>query len=399
MTIPLRFWLQGESVDLVFFLPEVNTDRVTLLALNKNSKIMTRDGSCKPLTELNRGKTWRNVCQRGFGWIDCWFVPIVAVSINYAYHPCPPSGPTPQANITTPEKEEILLSPIRIPKCRKSPGLHWVQGGDQKFDSHNLTPDKVSLELEIGPSVLALNGSLVKNFLHLKENIFGDSQTFIDMQQTRSISTNISTERNKDKDVQNSVEASVEDGEIKAKAFDPRDYRSLEVTVSITIHDIQVHLVKNCNRDDPPCPIILLERFGFEMKKDCAETQLQVLLSPAVMLLTDNVMRSGKESHLNQGHLMLSALQVRGHAMFSSEGRSLDQDSLEYAWMIEVQLGKLSGKISFPQLHHLFTSLETFLLMARNAENKLRSPDLPHHCHHGLPPLQCPDSNPDKHYR
>ncbi|XP_024891805.1 uncharacterized protein KIAA1109-like isoform X13 [Temnothorax curvispinosus] len=398
VTIPLRFWIQGESVDLLFYLPEVNTNRVILLALDKNAKIMTRDGSHKHLHELNRGKKWRNFCQKESGWVDCWSVPIVALSINYIYHLCPPLGPTPQANITTPEKEEILLSPMRIPKCRKSPGLQWARSGAQKFDPQSITPDKVSLELEIGPSILILYGSLLKNFMHLKENVFGDYQMFTDMQQSRNTST--SAERNKDKDVQNSsIEASMEDEEIKSKPFDSRDYRPLEVTVGVTMHDIQAHLIKNCNENDPPCPVILLERFGFEMRKGYRETQLQLLLSPAIALVTDNVTRLNKERHLNQGHLMLSALQVRGHAMFSNEGRSLDQETLEYAWLIEVQLGKLSGKITSPQLHHFVTSLETFLLMAKNTENSLRPPNLPFQCHHGLAPLQCPESDVDKHYR
>ncbi|XP_076393962.1 transmembrane protein KIAA1109 homolog tweek isoform X14 [Megachile rotundata] len=399
VTIPLRFWIQGESVDLSFYLPEVNTSRTILLTLNKNAKIMTRDGSHTYLSELNKNKKWRNVCQKGAGWVDCWSVPIVALSINYTYHPSPPLGPTPQANITTPEKEEILLSPMRIPRCRKSPGLQWTKNGSQKFDPQSIAPDKVSLDLEIGPSILILYGSLLKNFIHLKENLFGDYQTFTDMQQSRTNPTSVSTERSKDRDVQNSSIESVEDEDAKSKSFDPRDYRPLEVTVGITMHDIQAHLVKNCGENDPPCPVILLERFGFEMKKRYKETELQLLLSPAIALITDNVVRTSKERHLNQGHLMLSALQVRGHAMFSNEGRSLDQETLEYAWLIEIQLGKLTGKISSPQLHHLVTSLETFLLMVQNNENSLRPPDLPHHCHHGIPPLQCPDSDVDKHYR
>ncbi|XP_012263790.2 transmembrane protein KIAA1109 homolog isoform X5 [Athalia rosae] len=400
VTIPLRFWIQGESVDLSFYLPEVNTNRSILLALDKNAKIMSRDGTVRQLMHMNTNKKWRNVCQRESGWVDCWSVPIVALSINYTYHPCPPLGPTPQANITTPEKEEILLSPMRIPRCRKSPGLQWTQDGSQKFDPQSLSPDKVSLELEIGPSVLVLYGSLIKNFVHLKENIFGDYQAFTDMQQSRSSSATASNERSKDRDAQNnSIETSAEDEEAKSKPFDPRDYRPIEVTVGITMHDIQAHLVKNCNEDDPPCPVILLERFGFEMKKGYKETELQLLLSPAIMLLADNVTRSGRDKHLSQGHLMLSALQVRGHAMFSDEGRCLDQETLEYAWLIEVQLGKLSGKISSPQLHHLVTSLETFLLMVKNSENSLKPPGLPHFCHHGLPPLQCADSDPDNHYR
>ncbi|XP_031778300.1 transmembrane protein KIAA1109 homolog isoform X4 [Nasonia vitripennis] len=399
-TIPLRFWIQAESVDLTFYLPEVNTNRNILVALDKNALIQCRDGTSKPLSDLNKNKKWRNICQNGLGWIDCWSVPIVALSINYTYHPCSPSGPTPQANITTPEKEEILLSPMRIPRCRKSPGLQWAKEGANKFDPLTLEPDKLSLELEIGPSILFLNGSLIKNFIHLKENIFGDYQAFTDMQQTRVSSANVKVDKNKDRDIQNnSLETSVEDEDTKTKPFDPREYRPMEVTVGITIHDVQAHLLKNCNDNDPPCPVILLERFGFEMKKGFKETELQLLLSPAILLLSDEVPRSNKEKHLNQGHLMLSALQVRGHAMFSNEGRNLDEETLEYSWLIEVQLGKLSGKMTSPQLHHLITSLETFLLMAKNSENCLRSPGLPNLCHHGLPPLQCADSDIDKHYR
>lgn len=60
------------------------------------------------------------------GWIDFWSIPIAALSIHYTYHPMPPFGPPPQADITTPEKEEILLSPMRMPGVRKNPSvLHW----------------------------------------------------------------------------------------------------------------------------------------------------------------------------------------------------------------------------------------------------------------------------------
>lgn len=62
------------------------------------------------------------------GWLDCWSVPIVALSINYLYHFMPMFGPPPQADITTPEKEEILLSPMRMPNSRKRPLMrHWKQ--------------------------------------------------------------------------------------------------------------------------------------------------------------------------------------------------------------------------------------------------------------------------------
>ncbi|XP_063234537.1 bridge-like lipid transfer protein family member 1 isoform X2 [Bacillus rossius redtenbacheri] len=390
VTIPLHFWIQGESVDLALYLPEVSSSHCILLALDLSAKVLGRNGNVKPKGAVQR--KWRNVCQRSSGWVDCWAVPIVALCINYTYHPAPPLGPPPQANITTPEKEEILLSPIRIPRCRKSPAIHWAQDGSQKFDPTTMAPDKVNVDLEIGPSELLLYGSLLRGFLNLKENIFGEYQSFTDMQQS-SAATSPTTSAGADI-VGPGGDAGSDDGDPgKAKMFDPRQYRPFEVTVSITMHDIHAHLVKNCNEEDPPCPVVILERFGFEMKKEYRETQLQLLLSPATLLISDSFARSSKDAHLAQGHLMLSGLQVRGHAMFSDEGRTLDQETVEYAWLVEIQLGKLSGKLTASQLHHLVTGLETFLLLARDAENNLRPPRLSRVCHHGLPPLECARSD------
>lgn len=60
--------------------------------------------------------------------------------------------------------------------------------------------------------------------------------------------------------------------------------------------------------------------------------------------------------------------------MFSNVGQSLDQDTIEYAWLVEVQLGKLSGKLTSPQLYSLLASLETLILLLIDSENELNSP-------------------------
>lgn len=60
--------------------------------------------------------------------------------------------------------------------------------------------------------------------------------------------------------------------------------------------------------------------------------------------------------------------------MFSDVERSLDEDTIEYAWLVEIQCGKLSGKLSIPQLHSLLASLETLLLLLCDSENELISP-------------------------
>lgn len=36
--------------------------------------------------------------------------------------------------------------------------------------------------------------------------------------------------------------------------------------------------------------------------------------------------------------------------MFSDEGRDVDQETLEYAWLLELQIGRLTGKMTTPQV-------------------------------------------------
>lgn len=200
-------------------------------------------------------------------------------------------------------------------------------------------------------------------------------------------------------DATKSVSESSMTAEEKPKRFDPRLYRPLEVTVSFTIHDIQAHIVKNCNENDPPCPIVLIERLGLEMKKRFYETEIQILVSPSFLISSDTVVRPSKDKHLKQGHLLLSAIQVRGHATFSSEGRPLEEETLEYSWLLEIQLGKLSGKLSIPQLYHVVAGLETFLMLAIDAESELRPPKSLRYCHHGVPSNQCQHTKEETKYR
>ncbi|KAK9874269.1 hypothetical protein WA026_002622 [Henosepilachna vigintioctopunctata] len=360
-TIPLSFGIQGESIDLSLYIPEFHSSRNIVMALHKHSKLLSKDGSTTKKTEII--PKWRNVCKESDGWIDFWWVPIGAINIVYTFHPQPPLGPQPQADVSTPVKEEILLSPMRFPHHRKN--RKRTPEGFEKFDPRTLKPDTVNVELEIGPSVLKLYGTALKNFMNFKENIFGDDQSFKDMQQANPQESG--GELKPDDSIMNIPLELRED-------FDKRNYRPIEVDVSIVIHDVQAHLLKHCTEKDPPCPVILVERLGFEMKKRFDETELQLLLSPAVVLVSDNVNRNQKDRHLNQGKITLSSLQIRGHAMFSDVGISIDQDTLEYAWLVEVQLGKLTGKMSAPQLYSLAACLETLVFLVLDDENELIPP-------------------------
>lgn len=60
--------------------------------------------------------------------------------------------------------------------------------------------------------------------------------------------------------------------------------------------------------------------------------------------------------------------------MFSDVGQSLDQDTVEYAWLVEIQLGKLSGRLTAPQLYTLVECLEILVLLSIDDENELNHP-------------------------
>ncbi|PZC85968.1 hypothetical protein B5X24_HaOG214333 [Helicoverpa armigera] len=394
--IPLKIWVQGEAVDMSLYLPEVNTSKLLLLSLDKNMKLVP----CR----LKASK-WRRKCVKSQGWVDCWSVPIVALSVRYNYHPIPPLGPEPQADITTPEKEEILLSPMRIPRMRKQPQINWTLDGN-KFDRTTLPPDKVSVELEVGPSILLAYGTIITSFMNLLENIFGEDQTFTDMQKTPNMETfywsSDNTKLNDKSSVNQHTEISIDDSTDSSKGpFDPRHYRPLDVTVSIIIHDIQAHLVKNCSESEPPCPVILIERFGFEMDKSFRETKLQLLLSPSILVSANNLSRSNPTNSgaLYQGHLMLSSFQLRGNGFFSDTNRTVEEDTVEYAWMMELQLGQLTGRLTLPQLYQIISSLETFLLLICDSENELVPPNPARQCHHGLNNVMCAETDLTLKYR
>lgn len=134
------------------------------------------------------------------------------------------------------------------------------------------------------------------------------------------------------------------------------------------------------------------------MHKTFLETRLQLLLSPAVLYSTDVVLRPLESRHLQQGFLVLSALQVRGHAMFSPVGRSIDEETIEYAWLIEATLGQLTGRMTLPQLQHVTAGLEVFLRLALDEENQMtRPPQSQTACHHNTLQPVCPFSTTYSH--
>ncbi|KAL5011394.1 hypothetical protein ScPMuIL_009945, partial [Solemya velum] len=392
-TVHVGLIIKGENVFCRFYLPENNTSRHVIKALAENMKIIDREGNIMSKQFGHQtNKQWRRFTNKDSGWIDCWSTTNVALSIGYMYHPMPllvdsyrqTGSAMMEGLITTPELEEALLIPLRPIKGSSTEALP-----PSDFDPSTMEADVISVELEVAPSVLCLYGSLLRNFLHVKENYLGENQIYRDFQDMVS----------SPKEVEVGI-GPFSGSDVETAPFDARDYRPFSVTVSVTLHDIQGHLVKVSSLDDIPCPCVHVQRLGFEMNKSYQQTKLQLLLSPAVLIAKDNVERMSDQKLLKEGHIGLSGLQVRGHAMFSDEGLSLDTETLEYGWLMEAVIGDITGKLTSPQLQNIIEFLQTAIMLVEDPENRLQ-PQVPYSlCQHMLPqpscrmlstyPFQCP---------
>lgn len=392
-TVPIKIWIQGESLEAAVHVPESNPNRDLIELLYSSAKLNNNQVGEKYLKAADLfpvGKKWRNHSSRGSGWVNCWSVPIAAISITYTYHPSPilqsHSKPRLQvsfsrdADVATPEREEAMLRPIR-PESRT-----FKARPPSDFYPGSMDPDLAEIEIEIGPSTITMYGVILRILWDIKENYVGEYQSFTDFETNSKV-------RKKKKDISFTsrfTQAVMVDRTVLRKNFDERLYRPLAVTVSLTMHEISAHLMKECLDDDPVCPILYLERLSFEMDKKFLETKLQLLLSP----LTVKSYGCNTLSMANEGILKLSSLQFRGHAMFSELNRPLESETLEYAWLIEVQLGDISGSLDLPQIEQVITSSKCLVFGVIKNDPSLQPP-LPYQkCLHDVPQFSCSESEP-----
>lgn len=431
LTVPIKLWIQGQSLEAAIHIPKTNPNRDIIESLAATSKLCHMDDSKKFLKShelFPKVDKWHRFTSAENGWITCWSVPIVAISITYTYHPSPPMpeqstffgqtssnirhpsfttstsghatststsnihtstsssyGITKVANATDLTSEETqLLQPLKpeTPAAaakRANPPVDFYPG--------SLDSDKLELEIEIGPSNITLYGIILKILWDLKENYVGECRTFIDITEKPQASKIRRLPFSKTTPV-----TFIESARVDRKPFDARLFRPFEVKVSLAMHDIHAHLMKPCAENDPVCPFLYFERLSFEMDKKYTETMMQLLLSPVVVNSSDLVVRPESFKYLTEGFLVMSSLQFRGHAMFSEIGRPLDSDTLEYAWLIDVQVGEISGRLTLHQLSHVVSSIDSMaggILL----KDSVQPPPPPVKCLHDAIQASCSDTD------
>uniref|UniRef100_A0A4W6FBY2 KIAA1109 n=1 Tax=Lates calcarifer TaxID=8187 RepID=A0A4W6FBY2_LATCA len=387
-TCHTRFSLKAEDTDMRLSLPECHPSRYPLLTLAKdyqNVKLppdmfMPGENQGAPPPKPSKSR-WRNITHAEAGWVDCWSVPNFLLIIDYTWHPIYPQKADEQLKQSLSEMEESMLSALRPPEHTSVPHNAPPRFTTSSSAAHSrvptdpseLPPDRLHVEMEMSPdSQIILYGPLLRALISIKENYFGEDDMYTDFEEAVSspvLSTSTSSGLGWSP-------LGMEDREQKeASDLHPLDLRPWDITVLINLYKVHGRL---------PMVRLMTERLCFEMKKGYKETMLQLLLSPIHIFVSDNYQRPTADGVLRDGHLSLSGLQMRAHAMFSAQGLPLGSDTLEYAWLIDMQAGGLTGRVTVPQLASMIEWGETFLFHVVSREFQLEQPKPSVICQHGV---------------
>ncbi|XP_029683365.1 bridge-like lipid transfer protein family member 1 isoform X11 [Takifugu rubripes] len=398
-TCHTRFSLKAEDTDLRLSLPECHPSRCPLLTLAKdyqNIKLppdMFIPGENQSAPPAKTAKSrWRNITHAEAGWVDCWSVPNFLLIIDYTWHPIYPQKADEQLKQSLSEMEESMLSALRPPEHTSVPPRYTSASTAAAHtrlstDPSELPPDRLHVEMEMSPdSQIILYGPLLRALISIKENYFGEYDMYTDFEEVVSspvLSTSTSSGLGWSP-------LGVEDSERRDTSdFHPLDLRPWDITVYINLYKVHGRLPMHCSSEGPEGPSGFLERLCFEMKKGYKETMLQLLLSPIHIFVSDNCQRPTTDGVLRDGHLSLSGLQMRAHAMFSAQGLPADSDTLEYAWLIDMQAGGLTGRVTVPQVASIIEWGETFLFHVVSQEFQLEQPKPSVICQHGADRRNC----------
>ncbi|KAA3677844.1 uncharacterized protein DEA37_0010303 [Paragonimus westermani] len=300
------------------------------------------------------------------------------------------------------ELEELALRGLR-PEGSQTHGPTEAHLVESKFDVAYLAPDTVDVHLHIPNAQLCFYGALLRHFIHLKENYFGFYQKPVDFAKSPitgdeyllSMMGPSSFSRGRTQETSAPLAANervdlkgFKNGEI----VDPRDYRPLMVRLSLEFHNVQVHLPMHCSTSTAPCPTAFLDCVGFEMDKRWHETKIQLLFSPILLCTYDHPKpaRPKSSSALSTGCIQLMGLCLRGQGMFSHAMLPLDAETLEYAWLLELTVGQLTGQLTAPQLASVIRALNSFTFTMIDAENQLVRSHAFELCQHARPQALCP---------
>ncbi|KAL3998683.1 Fragile site-associated protein C-terminus family protein [Acanthocheilonema viteae] len=324
--VALRTWLPSKS-------PLYSV----LHSLLKYSSFTTTSSSVKDLPA---------VLHLAQDWIELWRTETITLLLKYANHPLyydPPS--------------DLPLNVIKSTTKNQAAPI-------------TLSPDQLSLEIEISDSEIILVGLLIRFIIDLKNNYFGLYDQLTDVGKINSDTSpsplygnNISSECER--------------------------YRPLSLRLCLRIGKIKglclVHSSKmNPNLDSSP--EVRVDELVLEIVKDAYGAMVQVGFGTASIKFKP----SHEFPNTVNSLLVLETFSFRGQAFFSDVDIPWDALTLEYGWLMEISAGQLFGKLHSSQIAVLVQCIESLVVLAVCSDDKLLIPEKYDFCIHMNDPRTCP---------
>nr|CAB3258643.1 uncharacterized protein KIAA1109 [Phallusia mammillata] len=370
LTCKIPFKLDLQNGELAIFLPESNPARNVLLNLSSNMQKWNQDAARESLsaqlcdkkvdsvleTVLSKKGKWG--LMNASDWVKCWQVAALQVVITYSWHPVylskTPTSHHKGPNPTRLTQQTGMGSTDSIPKRNTTTKQRTKTV--VTFDPTTLEADEIRVDLLMAPgSTLYLYGSLLDLLVSIKENYFGYDDVFTDF------ASGVNKSESRDTSA------------VVTETENPLNFRPLQVTLDINLSEINGVLPIHPTPVLQNPPSVKLQKLTFEMDKNYHQTRLQLLLSKLDIKLSDCLVRSegGETPTTEEGHIQLDDLQLRGHAMFSGNGLPIGATLIEYAWLTEVLIGPIKGRVSIPQTQGIINWAQSFIYLLKNDEHQL----------------------------
>ncbi|CAL8082184.1 unnamed protein product [Calicophoron daubneyi] len=387
-------------------------------------------------------------------WIDCARAPRASLRIAYIYHPSPwtseywcflPQEMRPQMPSAKPstrhtvhtaysrhkkyarghlnshlrshsdsdsqsELEELVLRGLR-PEGSQAQGPTEEDLLKGNFDAGLFAPDTVDVHLHVPHAQLVFYGVLLRHFLQMKDNYFGCYQKPVDFDgppmsadeyllglshpSTSASPQNTSPAHGSLAGGGSTLVGvtSVSGGRKGEKTvLDPRMFRPILVRLSLEFHNVQVHMPVQGSSANSPCPTAFVDCLGVELDKRWHETKVQLMISPILLCVYDQCKESRPKpsSPLSVGRVQLLGFSLRGLGMFSHADLPVAAETLEYAWLMELNFGRLTGQLTAPQVTVVVNTVKEFIFGLLDKENQLICSRDFEICQHGTPQACCP---------
>ncbi|OQV26228.1 hypothetical protein BV898_00346 [Hypsibius exemplaris] len=344
----IPFNLAAPLVDVKMYFPDSHAQHNSIKALYLHTNL--EDFNRKPATGYaESARAFREMMTPSSLWVHTWTADNFRLMLNYCYH-----------------NDYTLVDEVDL------------RGGNADL----LEPDVMELEMTLASSSLLISGSLAKVFYALKENYFGESQEPMSM------------EANVSKKLEDLLKKSLSMFQ-RPQSAGLKKERPLEVSVLGQFMDTTCFLLTPRDVGDPPCARGFAKSILLEVMKQWEETTLQLVINPIVVEIPDSPSTEYRDP-LQNGQILVSYFQLRGHAMFSDVDMPPAGETLEYGWLMDFQVGDVVCRASLPQIYSVVAGVEGLIAMADDTEDDFIRPEVMEMCYHGVAQALCLNSSPDR---